>query len=217
MYIKPQFQEMLDNLEPLWQSLSKALEEMTQAYDSHAVLSLQSAAEAFFLAHAFAIQQKEPVQPTAQPAASATADVPAAADALAADAAQPTEAPAVPPSESAQTSTGAESSAQPAEPAPEPAAAAPAEAPAEEAVLFPLSPSAGAGPSGHPMRLNLNKHTQNLLEFAGTLFGFHIKTIVRFCRKASCGAQPDPPRQHQQPHGGQRLRHPHLLSEAVGL
>ncbi|KAI1715517.1 HECT-domain (ubiquitin-transferase) domain-containing protein [Ditylenchus destructor] len=48
-------QDMLDCLEPLWKLLSTCLDEMSQLLDSHAVLSLQHAAEAFFLAHAFSI------------------------------------------------------------------------------------------------------------------------------------------------------------------
>lgn len=42
-------------LQPLWTSLSICLEEMSQLLDTHAVISLQHAAEAFFLAHAFSI------------------------------------------------------------------------------------------------------------------------------------------------------------------
>lgn len=45
-------------LQPLWASLSTCLDEISQILDSHAVISLQHAAEAFFLAHAFSITQK---------------------------------------------------------------------------------------------------------------------------------------------------------------
>jgi hypothetical protein len=48
-------QSMLETLNPLWNSLSMCLEEVSQ-FDSRAVLTLQNAAEAFFLAHAFTIQ-----------------------------------------------------------------------------------------------------------------------------------------------------------------
>lgn len=52
-------EDMLEHLSPLWNSLSNCLEEMSLMLDPHAVLSLQHAAEAFFLAHAFMFSQKD--------------------------------------------------------------------------------------------------------------------------------------------------------------
>lgn len=52
-------EDMLEHLDPLWKSLSNCLEEMSLMLDPHAVLSLQHAAEAFFLAHAFMFSQKD--------------------------------------------------------------------------------------------------------------------------------------------------------------
>uniref|UniRef100_A0A915ELL0 HECT-type E3 ubiquitin transferase n=1 Tax=Ditylenchus dipsaci TaxID=166011 RepID=A0A915ELL0_9BILA len=75
-------QDMLESLDPLWKLLSTCLEEMSALLDSHAVLSLQHAAEAFFLAHSFSINQKEGggipdgLDTNAQPSTSTTTAVP---------------------------------------------------------------------------------------------------------------------------------------------
>lgn len=57
-------EDMLEHLDPLWKSLSNCLAEMSLMLDPHAVLSLQHAAEAFFLAHAFMFSQKDIVLDT---------------------------------------------------------------------------------------------------------------------------------------------------------
>lgn len=57
-YDEKNLEDMHLCLQPLWTSLSTCLDEISQILDSHAVLSLQHAAEAFFLAHAFSITQK---------------------------------------------------------------------------------------------------------------------------------------------------------------
>lgn len=68
---------MLETLSPLWHSLSTCLEEVSQ-FDSRAVLTLQNAAEAFFLAHAFTIQAENlsALSSMATPNPSMTPDTP---------------------------------------------------------------------------------------------------------------------------------------------
>lgn len=66
-------EDMLEYLDPLWKSLSDCLEKMSLMLDSHAVLSLQHAAEAFFLAHAFTFSHNESAKEQAVALATAQA------------------------------------------------------------------------------------------------------------------------------------------------
>lgn len=147
--------------------MSKALEEMTQSYDSHAVLSLQNAAEAFFLAHAFAIPPKEPEQAVAPAAA------PQPSNAVA-ETTEPAEQPVAesdaPPAENVTEGgdTASEAGLEPIPQGTSDARDAEALLP-DEPASFPMSPTGGAATAAIPSRLSLNKHTQNLLEFAGRI------------------------------------------------